>query len=69
MIMETYNTNDEIVCPYCGHVIKATPDNVGNYDLEFNDEEFECEKCEKKHLSYKDGVFLVTKHLKRNKKE
>lgn len=54
--MVTYNTNDDIVCPYCGHVMKATPDNVGDYDLEF-DEEFECEKCEKTFTVQRRCIF------------
>lgn len=52
MSTETWSNKDELICPYCGHHYKIDhTEAFGDTDeMEFDDKEFECPRCENTYL-------------------
>ncbi len=51
MSIETWSDEGELICPYCGHHHKIDhTEEFGNNELEFDDVEFVCPKCEETYL-------------------
>lgn len=49
--IQTWSDKGELICPYCGHHYNLDyTEGLGNNELEFDDVEFSCPKCEETYL-------------------
>lgn len=49
--IQTWSDKGELICPYCGHHYNLDhTEGLGNNELEFDDVEFVCPKCEETYL-------------------
>jgi DNA-directed RNA polymerase subunit RPC12/RpoP len=61
--IETFTTDEELMCPYCGYIHQIDAEDLSmmafetNDSLNFDDYIFTCPKCEKKYKVEREVSF------------